>query len=208
MPLKNTSMRYGAISQSIHWLTVVLVIVLLLTGNFGHVEADEPQSALYMWHGSLGVLVLLLVVARVLWRFASPPPELPASMSAAARWLAKLFHVSFYALLVALPVTGWLVASKEGSPVNFFGVTSLPRWEFQVTAAPGPQPAAVDEERDERREGPPGKKHEENIFEELHEVLGNVLLVLAILHLLAGLKHHFIDRDDVLKRMLPESGTK
>lgn len=177
--------RYGAVSQAIHWITVVLVIVLLLTGLVGHPEADEPGNATFMWHGSLGVLVFLLAIARLFWRHLSRIPELPATMKPAERAIARMMHVAFYVLLFALPVTGWLMASAEGASVDFFGVTALPAWEFG--AAPG-SPAA---------------KERGELFEEVHEVLGYTILVLAILHMLAALKHHFVNRDDVLRSMLP-----
>jgi cytochrome b561 len=91
--------------------------------------------------------------------------------------------MAFYALLIALPLSGWLMTSVEGDPVTFFG------W-FGVPSLPVP-----------------GGEASEDLLEETHEVLGNVLLVLAGIHVLAGLKHHFIDRDDVLRRMLPGAGS-
>lgn len=177
--------RYGAVSQAIHWITVVLVIVLLLTGLVGHPEADEPGNATFMWHGSLGVLVFVLAIARLFWRHLSRVPELPATMKPAERSIARAMHVAFYVLLFALPLTGWLVASAEGASVNFFGVTALPGWDFGAA-----------------HESPAAKEREE-LFEEVHEVLGYAILVLAIVHMLAALKHHFVDRDDVLRSMLP-----
>jgi cytochrome b561 len=188
MSVTNTQSRYGAVSQGIHWLTATLVIVLLISGKVGDIEAEQSNT-LYFWHSSLGITVLLLVIARIIWRFVSPPPALPSTMPAFARMSARALHVLFYALLVALPLSGWLAASAEGGPIAFFGVT-LPS---ATASAQGPAVGMEDE-----REG-----EGDEFWEETHEVLGNALLILAILHVLAALKHHFLDNDDVLRRMLP-----
>lgn len=186
--------RYGSVSQAFHWITVVLVIVLLLTGLVGHPEAEEPGNATFMWHGSLGVLVFVLAIARVIWRLGHTVPALPPTMTRASRAFARAVHIAFYVLLFALPITGWLVASAEGAAVNFFGVASLPRWEWEAAPAAAGAGDEVEDEAAEQRE---------HFFEEVHEVLGYAILALAILHLLAALKHHFVDRDDVLRSMLP-----
>jgi cytochrome b561 len=88
----------------------------------------------------------------------------------------------FYLFLLALPLSGWLASSAEGGAVSFFGVATLPQWNVGAGG--------------------------EELFEEAHEVLGNILLVLVSLHVLAALKHHFVDKDDVLLRMLPASRTR
>ena len=197
MKLEITSSRYGFVSQALHWLTVALVIFLLVSGKFGDVEADEPGSALFIWHGSLGLLVLLLVAARIVWGFIHRAPDLPNTMTRIARISARTMHGCLYALLVALPLSGWLAASAHGASVSFFGVVSIPALQLHGTAKL-PSPA----ERETNRAMPASEKGDE-FFEEIHELLGNVLLILASLHLLIALKHHYFDRDDVLKRMLP-----
>jgi cytochrome b561 len=174
------------------------VIILLVTGKVTDIEADHPGNLPFLWHGSLGVLVLLLVVARIAWAFVSPAPSLPSSMTRAGRLSARTMHVFLYVLLVALPLSGWLVASSEGASVNFFGVVSLPHWNLRNSPAPT---ATVQGEKVRAKASGEGG---EDSFEEIHEVLGNTLLILASLHALVALKHHFLDRDDVLKRMLPQ----
>jgi len=104
---------------------------------------------------------------------------MPSSMPAWQQTTARAIHHSFYALLIALPFSGWLLVSAEGDAVSFFN------W-FNVPALPVP-----------------GGEASEDFIEETHEILGNVLLALAGVHVLAGLKHHFMDRDNVLRRMLP-----
>jgi len=198
MRSEEAATRYDGLSQTIHWLTVALVVVLLLTGLVGDVDPEKPEEAVFMWHGSLGVLVLVLAILRIFLRIARPAPALPPTMRPVERGIARLIHIAFYALLFALPVTGWLAASAEGASVNFFGVVSLPRY-----ASTGDAPAAASALEDEH-EGGPAERHE-SFFEEAHEVLGYTILVLAILHALAALKHHFVDRDDVLRGMLPRA---
>lgn len=196
--------RYDGLSQTIHWLTVALVVVLLLTGLVGDVDPEKPEEAVFMWHGSLGVLVLVLAILRIFLRIARPAPALPPTMRPVERGIARLIHIAFYALLFALPVTGWLAASAEGASVNFFGVVTLPRYASTAdTPVAAPAPHDEDEATNEH-EGGPGERHE-SFFEEAHEVLGYTILVLAILHALAALKHHFVDRDEVLRSMLPRA---
>ena len=115
MHLANSSSRYGSVSQFLHWLTVALVIVLLVSGKVTDIEAEHPGNVAFLWHGSLGVLVLLLVIARIVWAFASPAPSLPSTMTRAARLSARTMHGFLYVLLVALPLSGWLAASYEGA---------------------------------------------------------------------------------------------
>lgn len=197
MPLRNTPSRYGSVSQTLHWLTVALVIALLLSGKFTEIEADHPGDMPFLWHGSLGVLVLVVVLSRIVWAFVSPAPPLPRTMKRVVRLGARTTHLALYVLLVALPLSGWLAASSEGASVDFFGVVSIPSWELSnARAAPAAAEAAGAQASDERSE---------EFFEKSHEVLGNALLILASFHALVALKHHFLDRDDVLKRMLPQS---
>jgi cytochrome b561 len=199
----NESPRYGTISQAFHWLTVVLIIALLWTGWGADVEADEPGNSAFFWHSSLGVLVVTLALARLLWRFFTSAPPLPAAMRRGQRAFARAVHVGLYVLLFALPITGWLVASAEGGTVSFFGL-ALPSLQGASGATP-PVPrahAAQSQEKDAGTVSTSGEKRDE-FWEEAHEVLAYVILGLAILHALAALKHHFVDRDNVLRSMLP-----
>ena len=210
MQLTNDASRYGAISQGLHWTTAALVIVLLLMGDAFDMKADQPDSALFFWHSSFGILVFLLAAARIGWLLFSRPPALVPSMSRPYRVLARSTHIALYALLFALPVSGWLAASSEGAPVSFFGITTVPQWgaartgpiSHAIARQSGPTAAAA---RAEQASAAP-KNEGEGALKEIHEVLGNVLLVLASFHVLAALKHHFVDHDDVVRRMLPRAG--
>jgi len=192
MQLVNTSARYGIVSQTLHWTIAALAVALIVMGKAGDVEAEAGNS-LYFWHASLGLLVLFLVLVRIVWRFVTPVPKHPATMPRLAGRAAAGLHFLFYILLVALPLSGWLASSAEGAPVSFFGVATLPTWTLQASPAANTGVAEAGEGGEE-------------FFEEAHEVLGNVLLLLVVLHALAALKHHFVDKDDVLVRMLPQSG--
>jgi cytochrome b561 len=199
MAIMNDSARYGAVAQVLHWTTVVLVVVLLGTGKAGLVDAEHPASAAFMWHGSLGVLVLALAAARLLWRLVKPPPEFPSTMTRLGRIAARTMHASLYALIIALPLSGWLAAAAEGSRINFFDVATLPRGNLFGPATDAGQPAAL---RAQASAGASGEEGE-NLAKESHELLGDALLVLVSLHLLAALKHEFVDHDGLIRRMLP-----
>lgn len=210
MQFTNDSSRYGSVSQSLHWVTAALVIVLLVMGNVFDIETDDPRSALFFWHSSLGVLVFILAVARIGWFLFSRPPALPQSTSRSFRALARGTHIAFYALLFALPVSGWLAASSEGASVPVFGIAVIPAWG-EAARSPANSAAAARElqpsaaaARNMRQASDDAEKAEGG-FEELHEILGNVLLALVGLHVLAALKHHFMSHDEVLRRMLPRS---
>ena len=208
MQLTNDTSRYGSVSQWLHWTTAALVVLLLVMGNAFDMEADEAGSTLFFWHSSLGVLVFILVAARIGWLLFSRPPALPRSASRLFRILARSTHIALYALLFALPVSGWLAASSEGAAVSLFGITTVPQWK---AAGPPVSGASVQGARlavatgRGKKDISEAKGETDGVFKEIHEVLGNVLLVLASLHVLAALKHHFVNHDEVLLRMLPRA---
>ncbi|MDH5254954.1 MAG: cytochrome b [Gammaproteobacteria bacterium] len=173
--------RYSGVSKALHWVIALLAFSQLAMGKFFEVEADEAEG-LFGWHTALGLLVLALMLVRLGWRLTHAVPRLPEDTPGWQQVAARTMHIAFYTLLIALPLSGWLLTSVEGDPVTFFGWFGVP-----------PLPV-------------PGGEASEDLIEETHEVLGNVLLVLAGIHVLAGLKHHYIDRDDVLRRMMPGSG--
>jgi cytochrome b561 len=170
---------YNSVSKTLHWLIAVLAFTQLAMGKFFEVEADEGSEGFFDIHTALGLTVLALMLVRLAWRLTHSVPSMPAATPGWQRGAARATHFAFYALLVALPLTGWLLTSVEGDAVSYFG-------RFSVPALPVA-----------------GSDATEDFLEETHEVLGNVLLALAGLHVLAGLKHHFMDKDNVLRRMLP-----
>jgi cytochrome b561 len=183
----NSQTRYGAVAMTLHWLMAIAIITLLVVGKYmvDLPDQDPNKFALYQLHKSSGLAVLALSVARVLWRLANVVPPLPASTPVWQRWAADASHFLFYVLIIVIPLSGWAVASASplGIPIVWFG-------QFEVPYLPGLQGAA-------------DQKATEEFFEGIHELLGNLMILLLIVHVLAALKHQFWDRDTILRRMLP-----
>jgi cytochrome b561 len=166
-------------ARSLHWLIALLTFGLLAMGNLFEVEPGE-EGSLFGWHSAIGLLVLALMVVRVGWRTTHEVPALPAATPPAMVVITRLMYMAFYVLLFLLPLSGWMLASMEGEAMTFLGL-------FEVPALPT---AGFGDEVEE-------------LVEEVHELSGNILLALSAVHVLAGLKHHFVDRDNVLRSMLP-----
>jgi cytochrome b561 len=184
MPISETRARYDAVAQSFHWLIAALVVTqFVLAWSAEDLPLGLHKLALFARHKSFGMTVLMLAVLRLVWRLWHAPPPLPDGMSWIERKLAHATHVAFYVLLFAMPLTGWLMSSAKNYSVSWFGLFTWPNLI--------------------------GKN--EDAFAALrdaHDVLSWFLLGLAILHVLAALKHHFIARDSVLRRMLPFTKTE
>ena len=187
MPNQNLPTRYSAVAQGFHWIIAGLIVTQY---TLGWIADDLPlglhKLAVLARHKSFGMTVLMLAVLRLLWRFKNRPPELPAGMSKVERLLAKGTHVIFYVLLFVMPLTGWLMSSAKNYSVSWFGLFTWPNLI-------GKNEAAFD------------------LLKTTHDTLSDVLFAIAVLHILAALKHHFWNRDDVLVRMLPftkAGGTK
>jgi cytochrome b561 len=179
MPNRSTPTRYGAVAQTFHWLIVALIITqFVLAYTADDLPLGVHKLALLARHKSFGMTVLMLAVLRLLWRLKNPPPELPSGMTSLERVLARATHVAFYVLLFAMPLTGWMMSSAKNYSVSWFGVFTWPNLI-------GKNEAAFD------------------FLRSTHHLLGDVLFVVAVLHVLAALKHHFWNKDDVLLRMLP-----
>ena len=173
------TIRYTAPARLLHWLMAALLIGLLALGFY---MSDLPLSPeklqLYSWHKWAGVTAFILLAIRLLWRATHRPPALPASMSATAQRMAHLGHLALYALMIAIPLSGWLMSSAKGFQTVYFGVLPIPD-----LLAKNPELG--------------------ELLATLHGGL-NLLLALTVLgHAAAALKHHFVDKDDVLRRMLP-----
>jgi len=180
--------RYSAIAVALHW-TIALCILALF--GLGIVMTSLPPSdlsrtfALYQLHKSLGITVLLLTVARLVWRLTHPAPPLPESMSLWERRAAQTVHAAFYVLLLLIPLVGWALVSS--SPLN------IPTVLFG--AIPWPHLPVLPDL--------PYKKEVEAVLKDVHGALAYGAAVLMVLHIGAALKHHFITRDNILARMIP-----
>lgn len=174
--LRNTTESYGLVSRALHWLLAALLLAVLVLGLVVDEMAKGPvRSATMNWHQSLGFLVLVLVAVRLLWRLVNPVPR-PEGTALTGK-LAVLMHWALYALMIAQPLSGWLLIQAEGHELALFGRV--------------PVPALVAE-----------SESLEEILEGLHGSIWVVLAIAALGHATAALKHHFIDRDRTLVRML------
>jgi len=179
MQLGNSPTRYGSGPQALHWFTVLVVIAAWLLGQFGDDLPESAHDAVVRVHITLGQLVVVLLIARLAWRIANPPPPAePTRFGRLLEFAAKATHVALYALLIAVPVAGTMVQLKRGNPLPILGV-----WE---TASPWPRDRVV-----------------ARSVLGIHELLANALLILAALHAAAALFHHWVLRDHTLTRMLP-----
>ena len=170
---------YNGIAKTFHWL-----VFALMSGAFavGFYMADLPLSPaklqLVSWHKWTGVTIFMLVLLRLCWRLMNPPPAQTAAMSQWQLQASEAMHRLLYVLMLAMPLSGWLMSSAKGVPTVWFGLVQLPDLL--------------------EKNKPLGKA-----LEEVHEILGFIILAFVTIHVLAALKHHFIDRDNVLARMLP-----
>jgi cytochrome b561 len=172
--------RYSPIAQALHWLIALLIVVQFVLARIAApLPLGTRKLALLAEHKSFGMTVLMLAVIRFAWRLKNQPPSLPTNLRRAERFLARFSHVSFYILLVAMPLSGWLMSSAKNYSVSWFGAFSWPNLI-------APSETAF------------------NFFKTLHHLFSNVLFAIAALHILAALKHHFWNKDDVLARMLPD----
>ncbi len=179
MAFKSEANRWGIGARTLHWIMAVLIIGLGLVGLYMSDLPNSPQKIkIYALHKSIGLTVLALLLLRLAWRMADRrPDELPMP-----RWqalTARAVHGLLYLLMLALPLSGWLYNSASGYPLQWFSLFNLP-------SLTGGADAAL-----------------KGLAHDVHEY-GFFVLVLALLaHAGAALKHHFIDRDDTLVRMLP-----
>jgi cytochrome b561 len=178
MPARNTSVRYGYVAQALHWVIVALLVVQVTLAKIAEgLPLGLEKLAVLARHKSFGITILGLAIVRLGWRLFNRPPAEPPM----PRWqfaVARLNHWALYALLFAMPITGWLMSSAHAYPVSWFGLVQLPDL------------VAPDEMLEER-------------LEAVHETLAKLLIALVLLHVAAALKHQFVDRDGLLFRMLP-----
>lgn len=179
MSLTNSFTRYGLLTIFLHWSMAVVIYAMFALGLWmvGLSYYDSWYHNAPDIHKSIGVLLMLALVIRLVWRVLSPPPEPLRSYSPAVRFAAVFVHWLLYSLLIALLLSGYLISTADGKPVSVFGWFSLPAL-FS------------------------GAGEQADLAGNIHLWLAWSIVVLSVLHGLAALKHHFIDRDITLKRML------
>lgn len=181
MNLKNSVDRWGAVSQSLHWLIVALIMVMAYLGlSMTDLPNNPYKIRLYTLHKSVGLSLLALVLLRSLWRaYAGAPRPVPGTPDWQER-VASLTHFAMYALLLALPLSGWVFNSAAGFPLQWFGAVNLP-------AIVGKDPGLRELSR------------------QWHQILFWALVVLALAHAAAAFYHHLFRHDATLARMLPRN---
>lgn len=189
------NLSYSKGSVFLHWLLAALIILMLLGGFFvlENLPKDNPKLAVfvYNWHKTIGILVLILTIIRILWRIFHKPPALPDFMLAWEKLLSNLVHFGFYVFMLAMPLSGWALVSTGKYPSFIMNMKSLklpnlPFWQ------------GLDKEA----------KHEvHEFFEETHEVLAYIAVALIILHIIGAIKHMRTDKKYAV-RMMPWKAKK
>jgi cytochrome b561 len=179
MSWKNTANRYGSLPIALHWLMLLLLIGVYTCTELRtlYPKGSDLRETLKAWHYTQGLLVFILVWLRLAARFAAPAPGIHPAPPAWQQWASKLLHLALYALMIVMPLLGWLAVSAAGKHVPFFGL------ELPPLMAPDKALAKT--------------------IEDVHETIGNAGYFLIGLHAAAALYHHYVVRDDTLLRMLP-----
>jgi len=171
--------RYSTGAIVLHWAIAIAVIVTWRIAESAEHASEAQEDAIMADHMAVGMLILLLTALRLIWRLTHTQPAFPHELAGWERVAARIVHFTFYLLLVGLPLMGWLGSSMEGEAIDVFGAFTIPGLPV------GPNR---------------GLGHE---ILEVHGTLGQVMLYLIVLHVLGALKHHFVDRNGELYRMLP-----
>ncbi|HZV53465.1 MAG TPA: cytochrome b [Rhodocyclaceae bacterium] len=179
-----TDQRYTSTAIALHWLMAVLILGSFMVGVYMHDLPLSPMKLkIYSWHKWAGVTIFLLTLARLAWRATHRPPALPAAMPRWQQSAAHVGHVLLYLLMIVIPLTGWLMSSAKGFQTVYFGVLPIP----DLLAK---------------------NKELGDTLREVHEALNFLMIALVAGHVGAALKHHFVDRDDILTRMAPHRPRK
>ena len=178
MSLKNSTSTYGSITKILHWLIFLFVIVLLFVGYFAQDIGDKSiRSNIINMHKLLGLVVLFLMLFRALWVLVNVKPALPAETPPWQRIIERIIHLLMYIVLIAMPISGWVMTSANRKPPHFFSwILSLPV---------------------------PNSKSIGNNAWQVHQTIAIIIIVLVSIHVLAAFYHYFIKKDNVLQRMLP-----
>lgn len=175
--MKNSS--YTPLAKALHWAMALGIFGLVVLGSVMSDMDFSPEKLQYFsWHKWAGVTVFMLVWVRLVWRLISPPPAYPDSMSIHVQRMAHAGHVALYAFMLIIPITGWLMSSAKGVQTVWFGIVPLPDLLSKDKALG-------------------------HLLEEVHGTLSWIMATLIAGHVAAALKHHFVDKDDTLRRMAP-----
>jgi len=179
VPLANTRSAYGLVAQCFHWLVVAgIAAQFVWSWRIDRTDSIRAEFALVNQHKSIGMTILGLVILRLLWRAFNRPPPFPDSMSTFEKRAASTAHWLLYALILAMPLSGWIYTSAAGFGPELFGLVDIPALVAQ-------------------------NEQIENLFGTTHEWLAKFILVLVSIHVLAALRHQLLLKDGLLGRMLP-----
>lgn len=180
--LRNTVTSWGAVAKSFHWVLALLILCQLVLGKVAEEAPLSPLKLdLFVWHKSIGVTILLLVILRLAWRLNNPSPSMPAGTPAWETKLARIGHGLLYLLMFAVPITGWWVSDTSRIPFKAFWLV--------------PVPDLI-----------PADRAMSDLASDVHGALTNLLLLVVLIHIAAALRHHFFLHNQVLNRMLPRRG--
>ncbi len=179
--------RYDTVAMTLHWVIAFGILLQIFMGLV-MVHLAIPiglKFQLYQLHKSIGITVLFAVALRLVWRLTHRPPALPETMPALEKTAAGATHFLLYAFMLALPFTGWIVVSVSpyNIPTVLYGIIPWPDLPWFSTLA--------------------DKQTADTIAQFIHDWLGYIIIGILLLHILAALRHHFLLRDNILRRMLP-----
>jgi len=178
--LRNTQTRWGSIAKCFHWTVAIFIFVEFVLGwTAVSLPLSPAKLNLFVWHKSIGLLVLLIVMLRLGWRLAGPVPQPPITMPRWQQTASLADHWLQYALMLLLPFSGWIIDSAANIPFRAF-------WLFSPPRLIGPS------------------KLLEEFGKQAHLILSIGLAGVIVIHVVAALWHHFVARDNVLRRMLAE----
>ena len=171
--------RYTRVAIILHWLIAALLIGNIVLGLYHDSFGKAATPWMMFFHKAIGLSVLALSLARLAWRLTHRPPAFDPVLKGWERGLAHFLHWLFYFMLIAIPLTGWLLSSSSNRPTNFFGLFTIP-----------PLPVS-------RSDGA------HDLWEDLHEILGKAMIGLVLLHVAGALKHHFGGHRHLMSRIAP-----
>lgn len=176
----NTTSSYGPVAKFFHWLIFLLVAGMLLMGYLMDDISDKTLHGNVMnIHKLLGLLILALMVLRLLWAIINVKPALPFNTPLWQQWLERGMHFLLYLVLLLMPISGWVGSVAGGRPPHLAG------FNFSLPVAQN-------------------KSFGHFLFHQIHDNLAIIIIVLVSLHMCAALYHHFIKRDAILRRMMPD----
>lgn len=180
MSLRNSAEEYGSVAKFFHWVIAILIICMLIFGFFLEDIPKAYAALAYNVHKLTGLVIFLLVVLRLLWAVGNPKPLPPYSMPVWQKSAEHLVHYGLYLSILAMPLAGWIGSAAAGRPPHLGGLSiNLPITQSKDIASTS--------------------------FT-VHNTLAIVIIALVSVHILAALYHHFIKKDNILRRMLPGGG--